>query len=305
MKKRFWTIIAAAVLGALLLSGCGRETARQVASPSQEYTAAAAEPTPTVDPHEGEIEVSDGAGGTRWVAEAPALTPFAPDRNAFSVENGVVSYAGEGLSLARGIDVSEFQHDIDWAAVAASGIEFAFIRCGWRGYSGGTLNEDTEFRRNLEEASAAGLKVGVYFFSQATSLVEGAEEAVYALKLLDGYSLDLPVFFDWEFIGVEDARTDNVDAATVTDAALEFCRLVESAGYAAGVYSYIPDIYAMYELDRLEGVTLWLGDPGTWPEFYYEHSFWQYSFTGSVPGIEGDTDLDVMYVRTEETEGVG
>lgn len=285
MKTRILSLFAALALLAGLLAACARE-------PEQEPDPT---PEPTVDPHEGMIEVPDGSGGTMWVYEAEELTPFSMDTSAFSVTNGVVSYAGEDYTLLRGIDVSDHQGEIDWQAVAGSGVEFAVIRCGWRGYGGGSLNEDELFRRNIEGAQAAGLKVGVYFFSQATSLVEGAEEALFTLSLLEDYTLDLPVFFDWEFIGTEPARTDDVDGATVTDACLEFCRLVSSAGYDTGVYAYLNLAYFTYELNRLQDIAIWMGDPGTWPEFYYDHRFWQYSFTGSVPGIEGDVDLDVMF----------
>lgn len=293
MNRHIFRFFALFALIAAVLCGCGKtDDAPETPSPSFE----AAE---TPDPHAGMVEVSNGAGGTVWVDDAEALEAFPLDRTLFSVENGVAAYAGEGYALIRGIDVSEFQGEVDWAAVRASGIEFVVLRCGWRGYSGGTLNEDTRFRENVEGAKAAGLQVGAYFFSQATSLVEAAEEAVFTANLLRGYDLDLPVFFDWETIGTEPARTDGTDAHTVTEAALEFCRLIESEGCAAGVYSYIPDVYTMYELDSLAGVTLWMGDPGTQPEFWYDHAIWQYSFSGSVPGIEGNVDMDVMYTETE------
>ena len=285
MKKRILSFIAVLALLVSCLSACGRKT--------QEPS----EPMETPDPHAGMVEVSDGSGGMMWVKEAPDLTPFALDTAAFSVTNGVAAYSGEDCTLMRGIDVSDHQGEIDWQAVAASGVEFAVIRCGWRGYSGGSLNEDARFRANIEGAKQAGLKVGVYFFSQAVNILEAAEEAVYTVSLLEGYSLDLPVFFDWELIGTEPARTDNVSGETVTDAALEYCRLLVSAGYETGVYAYLNLAYFTYDLNRLKDITVWMGDPGTWPEFYYEHSFWQYSVTGAVPGIEGDVDLDVMYRR--------
>lgn len=292
MKTRILSIIAVLALFCGLLAGCGKKDRE----PEPEDTPG---PEATVDPHEGMVEVGDGAGGTIWVEASEALTPFPLDRTLFSVTDGVAAYAGEGYALLRGVDVSEHQNTIDWIAVRESGIDFAILRCGWRGYSGGTLNEDTYFRQNIEGAKAAGLQVGVYFFSQATSLMEAAEEAVFTLKLLEGYSLDLPVYFDWEFIGTEPARTDDTDAHTVTEAALEFCRLIESEGYTAGVYSYIPKVYTMYELDRLQGMDIWMGDPGSAPEFYYDHTTWQYSFTGRVPGIEGDVDMNVKYVAAE------
>ena len=300
MKKRSLSIIVLSLLLAGILSGCGRD--KQEEEPVGESPVV--EETP--DPHAGMVEVTNGAGGTMWVDDAEALDDFAMDRAKFVITDGIVSYEGEGYSLMRGIDVSDYQNSIDWAAVKESGIEFAILRCGWRGYSGGSLNEDNYFLQNLEGATAAGLKVGAYFFSQATSLVEGAEEAVFAAKILGGHHLDLPVFFDWERIGTEAARTDGVDAHTVTQAALEFCRLLESEGYQTGVYSYIPDVYSMYELDELKGVTIWMGDPGTFPEYQYEHDYWQYSFSGSVPGIEGNVDMNVMYVPLPaETEAAG
>ena len=300
MKNRFLSVLVPAALCALLLAGCGRKKEPEP-TPSPEPT-----PEVTVDPHAGQIEVTDGEGGTLWVNEAEALTEFPMDRTLFSVSDGVVTYGGEGYTLLRGIDVSDYQNAIDWTAVRDAGIDFAILRCGWRGYSGGSLNEDTYFRQNMEGAKTAGLKVGAYFFSQAVSVMEAAEEAVFTAQLLEGYELDLPVYFDWEIIGVESARTDGTDAHTVTEAALEFCRLLESEGYSTGVYSYIPNVYWMYELDSLQGMDIWMGDPGGWPEFYYEHTTWQYSFSGSVPGIEGNVDMNVMYVYTGGgPEGVG
>lgn len=293
MKKRVLTIFAVLALLAGMLSGC-----------KQPETEPSPEIEITPDPHEGQVEVTDGAGGTIWVDAAKEAVPFTFDRYSFSVSDGRVDYLKDGLTLMHGVDVSEYQHEIDWQAVADAGIEFAIIRVGWRGFSGGSINEDEMFRQNIEGAQAAGLKVGAYFFSQAVNVMEAAEEAVFTAGLLEGYSLDLPVFFDWETIGTEPARTDDVDAETVTEACLEFCKLLESVGITAGVYTYIPSVYYKYDMDAIKDLTIWMGDPGTWPEYYYEHQIWQYSFTGSVSGIEGDVDLDVIYIAdpTANTE---
>lgn len=300
MKTRILSVFAALLLLAGVLSGCGRGANEPAPTPEPTAT-----PEPTPDPHEGMVEVTDGAGGTMWVDEAKYLRPFPLDRTLFSVTDGKAAYAGEGYTLLRGIDVSEHNQSVDWVAVRESGVEFVILRCGWRGYGGGSLNEDALFRENYEGAKAAGLRVGAYFFSQAISLMEAAEEAVFTAKILQGCELDLPVYFDWEIIGTEPARTDGTDARTVTEATLEFCRLIASEGYTPGVYTYIPKVYTLYALDSLQGLDLWLGDPGSWPEFYYDHSIWQYSFTGTVPGIEGDVDMDVLYVSTTESEAVG
>ncbi len=301
MKTRILSFLALCALLVGLVSGCRRKEPEPTPTP-----APTAEPAdaPTPDPHEGQVEVTDGSGGTIWIDEAENLTPFSLDRYSFSVSDGIVTYAKDGCELMRGIDVSEHQKQIDWQAVADAGIRFAMIRIGWRGYGGGSVNADAMYKENIEGAQAAGLLVGAYFFSQAVNELEAAEEAVFTAQLLEGYELELPVFFDWENIGTEPARTDGVGAAQVTACCLEFCRLLESAGIASGVYTYIPSVYYKYELDALEGLTVWMGDPGSWPEFYYEHRIWQYSVAGSVPGIEGEVDLDVMYMPAE-TEAQG
>ncbi len=285
MKTRILTILLTAAILAGLLAGCrGTKTPEATATPE-----------PTRDPHEGMIEVTDGGGGTMWIDEAENLTPFALDRYAFSVTDKIVSYSKSDATLLRGIDVSEFQGEIDWEAVAAAGIDFAIVRIGWRGYGGGSLVEDVHFRENIEGAQAAGLLVGAYFFSQAVNIMEAAEEAVFTKNLLADYRLELPVFFDWETIDVEPARTDGTPARTVTDCCVEFCKLLEAAGIRSGVYTYVPAVYRHYILNDLEGLTIWMGDPGSWPEFYYDHQIWQYSITGVIPGIEENVDLDVLY----------
>ncbi len=298
MKKRILSFLAVVLLTGSLLSGCGREKSEelQTASVSFSFTAP---PSATADPHGGQVEVTNGSGGTMWVDLVEELDAFTMDRSKFSVSNGIAYYDGAGYTLKRGIDVSDHQKEIDWQSVADSGVEFAILRCGWRGYTAGGLNVDEHFLANYEGAKAAGLDVGVYFFSQATTLEEGAEEARFVLETLEGRALDLPVYFDWEEVDAADARTNDVPGSVVTDACLEFCRIIEEGGYEAGVYTYLNLGYFTYELDRLAGLPIWLGDPGSAPEFYYDHQIWQYSFTGSVPGIEGDVDMNVIYVPTE------
>ena len=101
--------------------------------------------------------------------------------------------------------------EIDWQAVASSGVEFAMIRVGYRGYSQGGLQLDERFQENMDGALAAGLDVGVYFFSQATSVLEAEEEADFVLSAIRGYPIKYPVVFDWEFIDGAEARTDGMD----------------------------------------------------------------------------------------------
>ena len=277
---------------ALALTGCSRGDKEEL-SPTMA-------PVPTVDPHEGEVEVRDPAGGTMWVPEAPSLKVFGRNPTDFNVTDQTPTYAGEGLTMRRGIDVSDHQEQIDWQAVAGYGVDFAIIRCGYRTYGEGIVNEDARFRENIRGALDAGLDVGVYFFSQATNIVEAAEEALFTIRLLEGYNVTLPVFFDWENIGVAPARTDYVNGETLTACCLEFCELLRAAGYEPGMYSYLNLAYYKYQLDRLKGITLWMGDLGTMPIFYYDHRFWQYSATATVPGISVPVDMNAMYIRPLE-----
>ena len=258
-------------------------------------------PTPTVDPHEGEIQVLDGTGGLMWVPEAEDMPVFGREPTDFTVEDQIPYYSGDGLTMRRGIDVSDHQEDIDWQAVADYGIEFAMIRCGYRSYAEGELHEDNRFRDNIQEALDAGLDVGVYFFSQALNIVEAAEEALYTLDMIGEYDVTLPVFFDWEPLPYEGSRSADVPGETVTACALEFTELIGAAGYEPGIYTYLNMAYYTYLLNELKDLTFWMGDPGTKPIFYYDHDYWQYSYTATVPGIDVDVDLDAMYVRDDET----
>ena len=259
--------------------------------------AQAPSPAPAQDPYAGSVLVPDGTGKYIRVPlheELPA-NPLS-EADFASVGGNFIEYTGNGAVTVRGIDVSYYQGDIDWEKVAGDGAEFAVIRAGYRGYSKGDVYEDENFRRNYTGAVAAGMQVGVYFFSQAISVGEAAEEAEFTSGLLDGRKLDLPVMFDWERIG-GGARTDGVSGKILTDACIAFCNIIKEAGYEPGVYFYRDLGYNTYELERLSELTFWVGALGDYPDFYYRHGMWQYSVTGRVAGIEGDVDLNIRFVK--------
>jgi GH25 family lysozyme M1 (1,4-beta-N-acetylmuramidase) len=149
---------------------------------------------------------------------------------------------GDFLACAKspvsrtGVDVSSHQQEIDWQAAADAGVEFAIVRVGYRGYTDGQLFADSMARKNIEGALAAGLDVGVYFFSQATTEDEAREEAWFVLDAIDGYPIRYPVLFDWEGVSDADARTAGVTGPEMTEFAQAFCGEAERAGYTAGVY---------------------------------------------------------------------
>ena len=193
-----------------------------------------------------------------------------------------------------GIDVSTHQETIDWQAVAHSGVEFAILRAGYRGATAGNLYEDDCFAYNIREAKAAGLKVGVYFFSQAINAEEAVEEAEYICDLLDGEKLQLPVFYDWEYL---DGRVPQPWDMPMTECAVAFCEAVEEEGYEPGVYFNQDYGYNYLDLREIEDYTLWLAEYGSVPEFPYLYHCVQYTDKGAVPGIEGYVDLNLMFKK--------
>ena len=273
-KKNSRQLLPAAL--ALLLSVAAAALLLKPAPPPEPEL----EPDPHVTVYDGVREISilpaeDVAVNTYTAAD------FTPAGGYLSCEGG-----------RMGIDVSAYQKNIDWQAAANSGIEFAFLRCGYRGCSAGTIREDSCFRANLRGVESAGLDWGVYFFSQALDEQEAVEEAEYVLSLLGGRVPTLPVMFDWEVVEMEGSRSyGQGDLSARADA---FCKRLEKAGVPAGIYCSVQQGYHQYDIRVLDRHALWLACPGTTaPAFYYAADYWQYSFTGSVPGIVGDVDLDL------------
>lgn len=204
-----------------------------------------------------------------------------------------------------GVDVSLFQDEIDWARVAGDGIDFAMVRAGSRSYSTGALRQDKLMVQNVKGAAAAGLDVGVYFFSQAISTEEAVEEATYLLELLKDLPVTLPVVFDWEQVDADldengISRTNDVDASVVTDCAVAFLRQVEAAGYQGMLYCNGMTGYFTYDLSKLQDYPIWYASYSTtWPNFYYGVDLWQYSDSGTVAGISGTVDLNILPIETD------
>lgn len=195
-----------------------------------------------------------------------------------------------------GIDVSAHQGVIDWEAVKATGVEFAIVRIGYRGATVGELYEDEEFRANLIGAREAGLSVGAYFFSQALNEEEAIEEAVYICELLDGFKLELPIYFDWEVVS-NGERVQSERQIELTKCAAAFCAAVEERGYDGGVYFNQTQGYLYYDLSALEDYSLWLAEYGETPTFSGSYQCLQYSDAGIVDGISVEVDLDLMLLN--------
>ena len=221
--------------------------------------------------------------------------------SAFSHSGDNLEYTGDARYCFRlGVDVSEHQGAIDWERVRADGYEFAFIRIGYRGYgTAGKVCQDKFFSENLRNARAAGLDVGIYFFSQAVNEEEAREEAEFVLQNLGGCELQLPVVYDPEHILDAAARTDDVTGEQFTENTILFCEMIRQAGYEPMIYSNMLWEAYQFDLERLAEYPIWYADYEPLPQTPYHFVFWQYTNEGRVDGMAGDIDLDIQLLPAE------
>lgn len=202
-------------------------------------------------------------------------------------------------SAKLGIDVSKWNQEIDWAAVKEAGIEFAIIRCGYRGASTGALVIDPRYKENIEGAIEAGIPVGVYFFTQARDEVEAVEEASMVIRLIEDYDVDYPVFLDSESAGGR-GRADGLDSDERTRAHRAFLQTIQAAGYETGIYASRNWLKDRIDMTRLSDYRIWLAeyaDAPTYDEYYYH--MWQYTSKGTVDGISTNVDLNLCYMNID------
>ena len=192
-----------------------------------------------------------------------------------------------------GIDISRHNGSIDWNAVKSSGVDYVIIRCGYRGSSSGALITDQNFQSNIKGATAAGLKVGIYVFSQAVNEVEAVKEASLAVSLAKGYKLTYPIFIDTESSG---GRADKIDVATRTAVVNAFCQTVQSAGYQAGIYASKSWFETKLSMGSVGNYRIWLAQYAAAPTYSGRYDMWQYSSKGTISGINGKVDLNLSYL---------
>ena len=252
--KRIFLII----LCCLVLAGCGSAPAQKATEPT--------EPPWTMPPN-----------------------PYGPED--FTREGDYLScISGEAM---LGIDVSHWQADVDWQQVKDAGVEFVMIRLGQRGAVEGKLSEDSRAREYYEGASAAGLKIGAYFFSQAITPEEAVEEAQFALDMIRDWHLEMPLVFDWEHYA-SDGRTLGITGRQLTDCTVAFCEAVLAAGYTPMVY-FNQQQAKWLKWKDLEAYPRWLAMYDQDMTYDYRVDMWQYTSSGSVPGIAGNVDLNLYF----------
>lgn len=197
-----------------------------------------------------------------------------------------------------GIDVSKWNKEIDWQAVKEEGIEFAIIRCGYRGAASGALVIDPMYEQNIKGAIDAGIPVGVYFFTQAINEVEAVEEASMVINLIEDYDVDYPVFLDSESAGGK-GRADKLDAEERTKIHETFLETVSAAGYETGIYASKNWLNDRINMTDLSTYKTWLAEYADVPSYDEYYHMWQYTSKGTVDGIETHVDLNLCYMNID------
>lgn len=216
------------------------------------------------------------------------------------LENGRYQYVENDQVVSHmGIDVSKYQGRINWQKVAAEGVEFAFLRLGLRGYESGKLVEDETFQANIKGATEHGIKVGVYFFSQAITEEEAVEEANFVLERIAPYNIECPVVFDVEKVGSSSARMNQLTPQERTDVTIAFLDTIEAAGYKSMFYHNMETALLLLELERLKDYDRWFAYYGE--ELYYPYAYgvWQYSEKGRIDGISAEVDMNIAFEMWE------
>ena len=297
MKRITCLLIASAMLLSAALCGCSEES-----SSSSSSQAATAATDTTVKTTGNKIHINDSTLGEIWITELEGVPVNKLDNNGFTADSTLKYYSENGKAASsEGIDVSSYSGNIDWKKVKESGIDFAMIRVGGRGYGEtGEMYTDERALEYINGAKSEGIKVGAYFFSQAITTEEAVEEADYVKTVLGDIKLDYPVAYDWEIIKDDDARTDSVSANQATECARAFCDRIKELGYTPILYSPSRELYFKYDLSRLADIDIWYCEYANAPTFYYEFSMWQYSATGTIDGIEGAVDLNICFTNVAD-----
>lgn len=289
------SVVLVVAMLALVITSCSNNNSNQSKTEKEKETLFV-EQEPDVVKRGEKITINDPELGTIEIDAVHGFPKNAYDNSNFVTdENGMMTYYIDGeVASCMGVDLSEYQGNVDFNALKNQGFEFVMIRVGGRYYSEeGKFFADANLNDYYNGAKEAGLKVGGYFFSQAKNAEEGKAEALYTLDLIKDMEFDYPIAFDWEIIEGDSARTDNVSNDDLTAAAIAFCETVEESGNEAIIYSNTQLMYYKYNLEELKDIDFWVADYEQHPSMYYNFTMWQYNIEGQVEGIDGNVDMNI------------
>lgn len=222
----------------------------------------------------------------------------------FEIENGFMAYKDEnGNKISHlGLDLSYHDKSVDWDQLAASGVEFVMLRCGYRGYTEGGLIKDEKFDEYAAEANRVGIKLGVYFFTQSITVEEAEKEADFVLDLIKDYDISYPVALDSEQIEDPEARTNTAEISDDlrSEMAIAFCERIKEEGYYPMIYASENWMRRNMNLEMLNEYDFWAAQYQPQNDFLYDFTIWQYTDSGAVPGVSGAVDLDISMIDYSE-----
>ena len=245
-------------------------------------------PSPATEaPIEEFIQIYDIEEGYLTVPAIQGAKKHSFNWDNLKYENGFLRYEDDNYSSELGVDVSTYQGEIDWNAVKQQGIDFAILRIGFRGYGeSGKLVLDERYLDNVTKATEAGIKVGVYFFSQAINEEEAREEAQFVLENIQNHLVEFPICYDLEKIKYDDsARANNLSKEQRTQNAIAFCEEIKQSGYTPMLYANAKWLTTELDLIKLQEYDVWYADYQEKPLFPYNFTIWQYTESAQVDGI--------------------
>ena len=259
--------------------------------------AAQAKNDPATDGRHTRITNRDGT--EEWVMLSPFLAKNTYDFTKMEDKAGLKRYMENGKKISYvGADISKQNGDVNFTSIKAAGVDYVMIRLGGRGYSTGQITLDENFKKNIEGAAAAGLDIGVYFYSQAISQDEAVEEANFVVQNLEPYRAHVryPVAFDMEFVANDTARIDGLSKEDKTNIATSFLEGVKAAGYVPMIYGDKEWLVKEIDLARLQDYDIWLAQEEDLPDYPYQYTMWQYSTDGVLNGVTGEANLNICFV---------
>ena len=240
-------------------------------------------------------------GEEEWVLINPYLKKNTYDLTRFTARDNLMHYYENGRqSSFVGIDINEYNDEVNFPGLKEEGIDFVMLRAGVRGYESGSILQDKALADNLVKAKEAGIRIGLYFSSQAITREEAVEEAEFCLNFAREAALTYPIAYVLEDTQGTSSRAQNLRKDERTNNAAAFCEAIRTAGFVPMIYGDKFFLLKQIDLARLSDYEIWYSDASDLPDYPYQYSMWQYSQTASLKNAKGVLDLNICFVNYEE-----
>lgn len=262
-------------------------------------TESSAPSDPSTDGKHTLVQYADGT--EEWVLISPYLPKHDYDFTRLVCQSDLMKYYVDGKQVSFvGVDISKYQDYVDFVKLRKAGVDFVMIRVGARGYGTGQLVLDDYYYDNIKRASDAGLRIGLYFSSQAITREEAIEEANMVLENIGDYQIDYPIAFDMELVANDTARIEALSKAEKTAIAKVFLDTIQDAGYVGMLYGNKEWLIKEIDMSKLTAYDVWLSQMSDIPDYPYRFAMWQYKENAIIDGIAGYTNLDISFIDYSE-----